>query len=224
MPWWTKYDAFFYAYKSQGQIGPGSASLLEFVANVYPRTKWRELGADAGIPSREYSNLILVGHSEGGVLIRKAILRQAQLHTSRKPALVAKRIREDGVLGAYVRLFAPAYWGALLSGYKGLLLRTPIIGDLVQPLLQTSAAYKQLQATSPLLNDLRNRTVELATQYPKVRGFRALNLFGGDDDIVSSDSLSTDPPAQYERGHSHRSICKPTRRYLRPLTFVRHDD
>jgi hypothetical protein len=131
---------------------------------------------------------------------------------------------KDKILQANLRFFAPACWGSLMSGYKGLLLRTPILSDLVEPLLHTSAAYKQLSATSPLLEDLRTRTVSLATKYPELRAFRAKNLFGGRDAVVSAEALATDPPAEYDPDHNHVSICKPTLRYLRPLTFVRDDE
>jgi hypothetical protein len=228
MPWWGDYDAFFYGYNSRNQIGPNAASLLEFICNVYPSPRWKELGADSGLAPRKYAQLILVGHSEGGVLIRASILRRAQAlgasgSVPDKQA-VGIDIDKDKILRANVRLFAPAFWGLLMSGYKGLLLRTPILSDLVEPLLHTSAAYKQLSAASPILSELRNRTITLAERYPDLRAFRARNLFGKRETVVSSEALATDPPAEYEEGHNHVSICKPTRRYLRPLTFVRDDE
>lgn len=223
IPWWTTCDTFFYAYKSLRQIGPNAAALLEFISWTYPVPKWIDLGAGADLADRRYSSLVLVGHSEGAVIVRWAMMRRAQLHTSRKPDLVATRLREDDVLRANLKLFAPACWGALLSGFPGLLLRAPVLGNLLRPILYTSAAYEQLSATSPLLNEIRTRTVLLAEKYPTVKAFRARNLFGQRDGVVSAEALATDPPAEYEPGHSHVSICKPTRKYLKPLTFVGSD-
>src|SRR6266852_9363484 len=122
--------------------GCGLGVVFQQPARVYPAPKWGELGSDPKLGGRKYKFLILVGHSEGGVIVRKAILRQAQLHTARRAALVGPRISADEILAAYVKLFAPAYWGALLSGCKGILLRTWGVGNLVQPLLEASAAYK----------------------------------------------------------------------------------
>jgi len=223
MPWWTAYDAFFYAYKSLQQICPNAAALLDFISDSYPVPKWQKLGATADLVNRKYTSLILVGHSEGAVIVRWAILHRAQSHTSRKPSLVKVRLTEDEVLDARLKLFAPAYWGALLSGFPGLLLRAPVLGSLLRPLLHTSAAYKQLSETSPLLNEIRTRTVALAEKYPSVRAFRARNLFGSKDAVISSEALATDPPAEYVPDHNHVSICKPTPKYLKPLTFVRRD-
>jgi pimeloyl-ACP methyl ester carboxylesterase len=221
VPWWVSYDAFFYSYDSETQIGPNAASLLRFIRDVYPVPNWQDLGADGDLAVRRYQSLILVGHSEGGVLVRSAILRRAQELDDRHPG--SRQIETDPILDANLRLFAPAFWGSLLSGYAALLLRTPL-GYLVESRLRKSAAYKQLAANSPLLADVRNRTVAKAKEYPDRRAFRARNLFGEDDEVVTAESLETDPVAEYEKGHDHRSICKPTPRYLKPLTFVRKDD
>jgi hypothetical protein len=230
MPWWDGYDAFFYSYNSRAQIGPNAASLLDFICNVYPSPNWGALGTDPSLATRKYKELILVGHSEGAVLIRMAILRRAQSFGWGEHGFdgrvtgIRDELREDKILRANLRLFAPAFWGSLISGYKGLLLRTPVLRDLIEPLLHTSAAYKQLSATSPLLMDLRDRTVALADKYPDLRAFRAKNLFGSRDATISAEALATDPPAEYEPEHNHVSICKPTLGYLRPLTFVKDDE
>src|SRR5260370_1058979 len=47
LPWWGAYDAYFYAYDSERQIGPNTASLLNFICSVYPSPKWGDLGADS---------------------------------------------------------------------------------------------------------------------------------------------------------------------------------
>jgi pimeloyl-ACP methyl ester carboxylesterase len=222
MPWWVHHDAFFYSYASEKQIGPNVASLLDFIRNVYPVPKWRELGTEDELAPRTYKSLILVGHSEGGVLIRGAILRRAQELEGR--GVEHKDIEVDTILRANLRLFAPAVWGALLSGYTALLLRTPVLGRLVESRLQRSAAYKQLASDSPLLNDIRSRTVNKAKEYTTAKAFRARNLFPLDDEIVTAEALETDLPAEFEERQTHSSICKPTPRYLKPLTFVKDED
>jgi hypothetical protein len=219
-PWWTTYDAYFYSYDSKRQIGPNTADLLNFIDGVFPVPRWKKIGA-SGIEElvRRYGSLVLVGHSEGGVLIRSAILRHIQANGEEHN----RRLPHD-ILDAHLRLFAPALWGALISGWKGVLLRSSILRDLVQPYLCQSPAYQQLAQNSPLLDEIRRRTVDLAKKNPDIRGLRAKNVFGVDDEFVCMEALETDPPALYEPNCTHESVCKPSNRYLTPLAFVRHDD
>jgi hypothetical protein len=215
-PWWTTYDAYFYSYDSKRQIGPNTANLLAFVEDVFPAPSWNKIGAK-GIDTlvRRYESLVLIGHSEGGVLVRSAILRRIQRNG---PLL------HDRILGAHLRLFAPALWGELISGWKGVLLRSPILSDLVEPYLYHSPAYRQLAHDSPLLQEIRRRTVDLAKQHPGLRALTAQNVFGTDDECVCMEALETDPQALYERNRTHVDICKPSNEYLMPLGFVRHDE
>ncbi|MGA8491931.1 MAG: hypothetical protein WB711_16005, partial [Terriglobales bacterium] len=122
-PWWRTYDSYFYSYDSKRQIGSNTSDLLDFIDAVFPSPSWNKIGAN-GIEDlvRRYDSLVLVGHSEGGVLIRSAILRRIQINDQAGDA----PLPYDGILDAHLRLFAPALWGALISGWKGVLLRSPI--------------------------------------------------------------------------------------------------
>lgn len=111
LPWWEHSDAFFYSYDSEGQVGDNSDSLLTFIGNVYPTPKWKALGTDGNLAARKYDDLILVGHSEGGVLIRNAILRRLQQLESRK--VKRQALERDPILAANLRLFSPAFWGSI---------------------------------------------------------------------------------------------------------------
>lgn len=221
LSWWTTCDAYFYSYDSKRQFGPNASQLLGFIENVFPNPNWDALGA-AGVEylARRYKTLILIGHSEGAVLVRSAILRHVQAN-SQPPG---HSIPENPILDAHLRLFAPAIWGSLVSGWKGILLRSPILGDLLEPYLHSVPAYQQLKHDSPLLTEIRRRTVELAKDLPSVRALRARNVFGANDDCVCMEALETDPPAVYEQGRTHIDICKPNDEYLMPLSFVRHDE
>jgi pimeloyl-ACP methyl ester carboxylesterase len=221
-PWWAAHDAFFYAYDSEAQLGPNVASLLSFIGSVYPIPQWSKLGGDRDLVARKYKTLILVGHSEGGVLIRAAILRRIQELEGKHWG--HDEIQSDPILKANLRLFAPAFWGSLFSGYAGVLLRVPVFRTMVESRLHKSAAYKQLAGESPLLQDLRDRTVRKAKEYPAMKALRAWNLFPEKDKIVTAEALEIDPPAEFEKGQTHSSICKPNPKYLKPLTFVRDDD
>jgi hypothetical protein len=219
--WWGNYDAYFYSYDSRRQIGPNTADLLDFIGSVFPIPRWNRIQAN-GIEElvRRYDALVLVGHSEGAVMIRSAVLRLIQANAKERSA----PLPHDGILDAHLRLFAPALWGALISGWKGVLLRSPILGDLVESCLRYSSAYQQLAHDSPFLDEIRQRTVDLAKSHPDIRALRAKNVFGAGDTCVCMEGLETDPPAAYEPNCTHASICKPSSDYLMPLAFVRHDD
>jgi len=223
-PWWTSCDEFFYSYNSDDQIDPNTIKLSAFVSRVFPVPMWDLIGAGRTLPRRRYERLMLVGHSEGGVLVRSVVLHQVQKYNRLGREDLARALESDPILKANLRLFAPATWGALVSGWKGVLLRSPILGDSLEPLLSSSPGYQQLTAQSPMLQDIRMRTVECARRYPAITAFRAQNLFGTQDRLVCFGALATDPPAEYEQGCTHTSICKPTVSYLRPLAFVRHDE
>jgi hypothetical protein len=121
-------------------------------------------------------------------------------------------------------LFAPALYGALISGWKGTLLKFPFVGDLVECRLNRSPAYQQLKDSSTVLEDIRRNTEDLAKQFPGVAALRARNLCPKNDTIAAIGNLITDFSTEYETGQTHTSICKPSRHYLRPLAFVKHED
>jgi len=221
LSWWATYDAYFYSYDSTRQIGPNTADLLDFIHAVFPVPNWSNIRAD-GIEelARRYDSLVLIGHSEGAVMIRSAILRHIQASAQERSA----RLPRKDMLDAHLRLFAPALWGALITGWKGVLLRSPILGDLLESCLYYSPAYQQLTRNSPFLNEVRQRTIELAKKHPGIRALRAKNVFGAVDTCVCMEALETDPPAVYEPECTHASICKPRGDYLMPLAFVRHED
>ena len=221
LSWWATCDAYFYSYDSSRQIGPNTADLLDFIGAVFPSPNWGKTGANGiGELVRRYDSLVLVGHSEGAVMVRSAILRHIQANGQQRNAAS----RHGTILDAHLRLFAPAIWGALISGWKGVLLRSLVLGDLVESCLHYSPAYQQLAHESQFLREIRERTVSLAKAHPDIRALRARNVFGAGDTCVCMEALETDPPAVYEPNRTHASICKPSNEYLMPLSFVRHDD
>jgi pimeloyl-ACP methyl ester carboxylesterase len=221
-PWWHDCDLFFYSYDSTGtQLWPNIASLESFLKDAFPKPEWESLGLQTAGPRKEYRNIILVGHSEGAVLIRGAILQRARSYAAGSKAGLAKRIQQDKLLQAGVCLFAPALFGSLICGWMGVLLKSPVLGDLVECYLNKAPAYKQLNENSPILQQIREETIHWATTFPDLNAFKARSLFAVKDSVASIASLSTDFPSEFDPGQTHASICKPSTMYLRPLTFVR---
>jgi pimeloyl-ACP methyl ester carboxylesterase len=220
--WWRTCDLVFYSYDSTGtQIWPNASLLDGFLRDLFPIPKWPKLGSNETGPFREYRSIVLVGHSEGAVLLRGAILERAQSHLSAATAEPREQLRSDELLRADLCLFAPALFGSLICGWKGVLLRSPVLGDLVETCLNKSPAYKQLKENSPILEQIRTDTIEFAKKFPELAAFKARSLFGSRDCVVSIASLATDFPSEYDAEKNHISICKPSTMYLRPLTFIR---
>jgi hypothetical protein len=222
--WWRDSDLFFYSYDSvDAQIWPNASDLLSFVSNVFPVPNWASLGGSSEEPG-SYKHLVLVGHSEGAVLIRAAIIERIQSHGPLTPGKKVTSITTDPLLSACLCLFAPALYGALVTGWKGTILKLPFLGDLVESCLSRSPAYQQLKADSTVLEDIRCKTEALAQHLPNVCALRARNLCPRNDEYAAIGNLITDYNTEYEVGQSHTSICKPSRSYLRPLAFVKHDE
>ena len=93
-PWWEHCDLFFFAYDSiSSPIKVSSTRLLSFLSTIYPRPKrtlfqtrplrdFSYLSADFSVTAFRkvdhlYKRLLLIGHSEGCVVIRKAVLDTA---------------------------------------------------------------------------------------------------------------------------------------------------
>jgi len=220
-PWWRGCDLIFYSYDSAGtQIWPNVSLLGTFLHDVFPVPDWNRLGSSTPGPARNYRNLVLVGHSEGAVLLRGAVMERARLHSAGSPVTVHDRIQNDGLLHADLCLFAPALFGALICGWKGVLLKLPALGWLLGCGLNKFPAYQQLQSDSPVLQQIRSETENLAEKFPDIMAFRARNLFSTKDSIATVCPLRTDLQCEYEAEKDHTSVCKPSTSYLRPLTFV----
>jgi len=220
-PWWHGCDLIFYSYDSAGtQIWPNVSLLGTFLHDVFPTPDWNRLGSSTPGQARNYRNLVLVGHSEGAVLVRGAVMERARLHSSDSEATLHKRLQDDLFFRADLCLFAPAMFGALISGWKGVLRKLPLFGGLVECCLNRSPAYQQLRSDSPVLEQIREQTEDLARRFPELTAFRARNLFSTGDSVASICPLTTDLQCEYEAGKDHVSVCKPSTSYLRPLTFI----
>ena len=157
---------------------------------------------------REYESMVLVGHSEGGVVVRKAVLN-AVTTTSVSP--LHSR--------ATVVLFAPAIFGYAPAGLVGIVAKMPGLGSVVDAVMYASPAYQDLKEVNTLLGPLQQRTEAIQAQH---RGCRASILWASNDNIVrdGEGKYAGDPDPQYEEGQGHVSVCKPRDDYPRPVEFL----
>lgn len=220
--WWVTSDMFFYSYDSLHTPIRRNAELFgSFVDSVW-HEKWREHS------SRKYRDLILAGHSEGAVIIRRLILdryddlkakTQTANPTAEAAALktaVAEALASDFVLASYLRLFAPACRGTNFSSWVGFLTS---LSHFVSAVTSTSRVRNELLPDSPVLASLKTGTEKAHAKFGDVRSLYTQPLFGDRDQIVISDSYDGER-LLWDEGCDHFSVCKPSYSHKRPLEFV----
>jgi pimeloyl-ACP methyl ester carboxylesterase len=235
---WAATDVYSFDYESfPSSVGDVADRLLDFVETILPAPAelfetrypvWSAPGSTAGAAtvklrdaSPEYEELILCGHSLGGLVIRTMIRDVGNAYR--------RRVEEEGEsavaplpLFAKLRLFAPAIGGARPVGLPGLTLELGGLGTLARALLGLSPSYKAMAGKTTLLGVVRDGTEDLAKQFPKLPGFHADILWCQHDKVVEDVGYGTDVAHRPRpEGTTHTSVCKPGSGYPLPLTFVR---
>lgn len=246
---WSCCDLFFYGYHSHNQITPLAEELLQFLGGVAARNERLVLQMQFGLPSsgeslygspltfslvrgvEPYKGLFLVGHSAGAVIIREAIrlkLREITAGVKDLSAWIARSMHpgdsqyaDQLIARAFLRFFAPAHLGVMAAGLLGAAMSLPRIEKVINAYLRCNPLYQNLRPASPCLVDLRKETEVLYDRH-KIQALKAHSLFGEKEDVVYVGSYCHDDQLPIQKGHSHTSICKPTREYVTPLEFVTH--
>jgi hypothetical protein len=128
--------------------------------------------------------------------------------------------QEKLLLNAELRLLAPAHLGFRPSGIKAVVQSSPNLGAYVRALLSYFPAVDDLGPESATILDLKRKTEEFALEFPDVSALRAHVLWGELESLVKPGQYDYDVSYPDEREKGHVDICKPRRRYLRPLEFV----
>jgi hypothetical protein len=221
-PEWATSDLFFFPYASFRQkIDPSARALVSFLRTIYPnpRREFFEIDrtlpllpmplADLDLEPRSYQRLVLVGHSQGALIIRRALIliykNQGSNPTQSLQLLDAKLV-----------LFAPAIFGFSPSGWVGTVLRVGAAEFLAKMVLDRSPSFRQMEEKT-VPNEIQEQTDALL---PPFACFSARTLFGEKDNFVTEMEYVHDDPEPSEPGETHTSICKPRVKYLRPLEFV----
>jgi pimeloyl-ACP methyl ester carboxylesterase len=223
--WWEPSDLYFCHYQWASvfhSLINNSLYIYKFVRSVFPLPTVLRKGNAYRDAIFRYKELILVGHSEGGLLLRKVIIKAAE----RDKAVVAfmtaciytktEEPKCTDVLLARIRLFAPALGGEMQTGLIGILTSLPIVSHG----LSASAARKGMNPASAEVTQPREITDEYAKFLP-FDCFKAHILWAERDSIISGEKYKKDeecinPPVKT----SHTSVCKPTANYPLPLNFV----
>jgi alpha-beta hydrolase superfamily lysophospholipase len=218
-PWWRDSDMLYVGYRSHSASIVGVANRLRTaLADYYPKLPNSVLEArDCRLrENTPYKELVIVGHSLGGVVVRWALLEMAREWM--------KALRDDPgaerprLLDARQILFSPAIGGvrpagplALVEGFDP--------GAFIKTLLSTSPAYGEL-TKGTLLRDVRTETEQLYDRDPaQLSALGASILWAEPDRVVAPIRYSSDN-SHSEDGTSHKSVCKPSAKYPTPWQFV----
>jgi alpha-beta hydrolase superfamily lysophospholipase len=222
-PWWEASDLLFVGYDSFRDNIVGAASRLRRrLPDFYPHLPDRYLMAgSARVRSSSedpYGELCVVGHSLGGVLLRRALCDAARhWETARETDEHAER---PPILAADLRLFSPASAGFQASGWLGLLRASPAWA-VVRLHLSRSSAFNDLQQDSIILRETRSRTEALVgADRDRFSALRADVLWANPDEVVVTECYTTDRSEDCIDGQNHQSVCKPNWGYLEPWQFV----
>lgn len=196
-------DCIFYQYESfRNSIVSNAEDLLRFFMDL----------EDSGLlDTRFYSQLVLIGHSEGSVVIRQALL------------FVRQRVLSPGLRSflfeADVRFFAPAHFGFSPSGVFGVLFHLGA-ANIVRAALRMSRGYVEMKERI-LLNSIKEQT-ELRQSISGCEPcYFAKAVFGREEDVVVRAVYLQDKLFPEQHGESHTTVCKPRHDYQFPLTFTR---
>lgn len=223
--WWEAVDLFFFHYQWDSvfrQLTNNTLRIFKFIENIFPKPEILGRAHAYRSESFKYEELVLVGHSEGGLLLRKVVVEAAERDSAilafMRDAKYQKQVQPtaEGILKAKLRLFAPALGGDMQSGLVGVLASLPVVTHA----LSSSAAKKGMDQGSPSVTEARRRTDRYAEDI-WFDCFRAHILWAEKDSIINSEKYTEDKQCHnFPPGSSHTSVCKPTLTYSLPLDFV----
>src|SRR2546426_454803 len=228
-PWYRSCDLFFYTYSNVGtHLLDNAQRCLAFIRGIFPRPqrelfKFEELSpalseARIFLLPGEYKELVLVGHSIGGLLLRAAMWDAFK--GAYDPSMVVQGqqfpdqkfddslLEKDCILAADLCLFAPAHLGISASGWLGSLIH--VVASI---LLDGSALVDTLGFVAPtavslldldqILAEIRKYTEEHSEKCPTIPALRARVLWGGGEWVVKAWQYKWDKPVEFVRNVGH---------------------
>ena len=218
------WDIFFFGYDGRHTEAASSATLLGRLLDAMtssPTNVFNESGVSlktSRAHPRTYGRIVLVAHSLGAVVSRRAMLDGY----ARKPLAEWARNVE-------LFLFAPAHLGAHIA-----LLVREIFGPLAGGLVAIAQALKKyrflrdLDATLGKAGSLERFHTLLHDTYkdtsPNAANLSAIGLVWKlNDTIVTNDRLPPDPaidPKNVLADCTHSTVCKPTDSFEQPFSLL----
>jgi hypothetical protein len=220
--WWRESDLLFAGYDSVRDTITGvAARLRRELPRFYPAPPPSALEA-GGVRVRPdaapYQELLVIGHSLGGVIVRRAMADVAQDWVDRRE--VDPQAPRPALLNAELRLFSPASAGFQAAGPLGVLRASPGWWG-INMYLRQSSAYSDLQPGSSVLAAIRDRTEALVTSDAATfQSLRARIVWANPEDVVISERYDSDFVEEVVDDVDHRNVCKPNTSYPIPWVFV----
>jgi hypothetical protein len=226
MPETSEADAFFLDYPSiRSQVPFCAAQLRRFLVDLV-RDPVRRI-VNSSLPAnasrdegQRYSRVILVAHSMGAVISRRALTDLDQPPPD--------GLTDDELAKFQLLFFAPAHCGSaiplLIGSGLGLdfLPGAKAVGSLARLWFQS---LRDLEEGSPALvklaNDCKRLREERTERKASVRHLRATVYHAHNDRVVSQNDFDRDPPFKPVMNQTHRSICKPINVYREPIEALR---
>lgn len=218
--WWQYSDLYFYDYHRASiheQIPDNARDLFVFLKEMFPsppEVVFRRPSQNLELRpvGYAYDEMYLVGHSEGGLLARLAVLRAAETDPDYKVRPPKPGLNPKGLLKAKLRLFAPAISGTIFTGVAGILARLPFI---------VTPAKQGLTHDSPPIKYARSETAKWIDHFPNEECFHAEILWAKRDWVVNKQKYPGDEEClKSPAGTKHTTICKPTIDFRQPVDFV----
>jgi pimeloyl-ACP methyl ester carboxylesterase len=217
-------DAFFIDYPStKHSVAVCGDEMREFLVDLLrsPSTNVVNPSLPAGAPPRgsaeRYARIVIVAHSMGAVVARRALL-----DLDREELSLPER---ESIRFLF---FAPAHRGSDLpklvaSGFGlDVLPGSRLIGQALRIYYRS---LTDLDRNSDCLKDLRDDSkaarARRAQKGEPDDDLRALSLHALDDKVVSQDRFDEDHRGRPIARRHHRSVCKPDAAYRRPVDELR---
>jgi pimeloyl-ACP methyl ester carboxylesterase len=223
--WWKESDLLFVRYDSaRDEIAGVAFELRDRLPDFYPtlRTEYLQPATLGELVSkREYGELVVAGHSLGGVIVRYAFLELAAswIRARRNtPDLQPPRLLE-----AQTRLFSPASAGFRPGGELAM-FRSSGAWSAIEMKLRKSTAFTDLDPTSRVIVNTQRRTESLVAREPSLTALSADVVWARPDNVVLAEAYETDNSSTAVKGKLHREVCKPNDAYTVPWVFVEGEE
>jgi len=207
------HDLYFYGYDGlRADLTSSAALFRDFLDRLFSRTI--ELVNTNLPPAAQrpagftYDQMLVVAHSLGAVITRRALLD-------------ATRLGRDWAAKIQMLLFAPAHKGANVadlaleaaSGFKFVRLFSAL-ARFESPLID------QLKPGSDILKSLLEETQRARANdaNPHLKARKV--IIAEYEKIVRNETFGDDPPPESIPNTTHTSVCKPRADFRRPLEFL----
>jgi alpha-beta hydrolase superfamily lysophospholipase len=216
-PWWMDADLLFLGYTSTKRDPQGVAyALKNLLPQVYPQlpASWVARAGRSVNGEAQYEELYLVGHSLGGVIVRRAIATATEEWEKGDLAELPRWLAD-----ARLRLFAPATGGFDPARSLGALRAALPTWAAIAIKSQSRALQDLWDPESELLSGTHAETVRLADSHPSIAALVSVTLWADDDAVVRRLDYGDDVH-HWQPGVSHKKVCKPNETNRHPLQLV----